>query len=84
MTPLEIVDSMYFDNKELKLTTSQGKYSTTIAAIFSQTAAMLENGTADEVRAATNELIIAFEAGIKTLETLETGMRQQEIRNAGY
>ena len=84
MTPLEIVDSMYFHNKELHLTTDKGKYSTTIDAIFSQTAAMLEDCSADEIRSITNELIIAFDKGITLLETLEMGKRQEKMRHAGY
>lgn len=84
MTPLEIVDSMYFYSDELRLTTPDGKYSTTIDAVFSQTAVMLEDCSADEARSTTNEIIIAFERGIKLLETLEMGKRKEKMRHAGY
>lgn len=84
MAPLEIVDSIYFYSDELRLTTPDGKHSTTIDAIFSQTAVMLEDCSANEVRSTTNELIIAFERGIKLLETLEMGKRQEKMRHAGY
>jgi len=84
MTPLEIADSMYFYKDELRLTTPDGKYSTTVDAVFSQTVAMLEDCSANEIRSITNELIIAFERGIKLLETLEMGKRQEKMRHAGY
>ena len=85
MTPLEILDSIYFHKDEIRLTAPGGKQViTTIDALFSQTAVMLEECSADEIRANINDLIIAFEKGISVLETLEMGNRQPEMRNAGY
>ena len=84
MTSLEIVDSIYFHGEELRLTTSEGELSVPISAIFSQTAAMLEDCSVDEARSLIDELVANLDGGIMQLETLEMGMRQQERRNAGY
>lgn len=79
MTPLEILDSMYFMGDEVRLTTPDGKCATTLDAVFSQTAAVLDGGGyhSDQVRSTINELVIVFERGIKTLETLEMGLRHE-------
>lgn len=79
MTPIEVLDSIYFMGDEVRLTTSDGKVATTLGAVFSQTAEVLDNGSyhPDQIRSTINELVIAFEHGIKILETLEMGLRHE-------
>jgi len=76
MTAQEIEDSIYFDGSNLCFTTDSGKHSVPIAAIFDQTAAMMDDRLSDDIRSATNALVIAFEHGVKQLDTLAAGVRK--------
>ena len=74
MTPQQIEDSVYFDGNHLCFTTGTGKHHIPLAAIFDQTAAMLDDcADVATIRSRTNELIIAFERGIKQLDSLAAG-----------
>lgn len=74
MTSQEIEDSVYFDGDCLRFTTNTGKHCVPLSAVFSQTAAMLDDcADAADIRSCTNALIIAFENGVKQLDTLAAG-----------
>lgn len=77
MTSQEIEDSVYFDGDCLRFTTNTGKHCVPLSAVFSQTAAMLDDcADAADIRSRTNALIIAFERGVKQLDTLAAGVIQ--------
>lgn len=79
MTALEILDSIYFMDDEVRLTTTEGKQATTIDAVFSQTYEVLASGdyNSTQIRSIINDLIIAFDRGISNLEGLEMGLRRE-------